>query len=209
MTKGKNKKEILIALDRDGTLIHDDGYFGKSENWKKELTFYDGAIDMIKELNKFSKVILTTNQIGVAYGFYTKKRVEEIHKHIQKELEKNNATILNYYYCPYVEKKWAKTKNIDLNSEFVLENFPKNRKPNIGMLEKAAKDLKKSLDDFQIFVIGDSIDDMEMAENVNGTGVFFRNGKNEKVFKEIKHKKNIYSIKKLKKAPEVLKKLLT
>ena len=184
----KQNKDVLIVFDRDGTLIYDDGYFGKNDNWKKELRFYKGAIETIKELNSFTQVIVASNQIGVALGLYDTERVEEINKYIDKIFKSNGANIDGWYYSPYIEKKWALEQGLDLKSPWVLDNFPKTRKPQIGMIEQAVADFGKKITSYKkIIVIGDSLDDMHMALKVeNGIGIFFENVKNTHLLKKIK-----------------------
>lgn len=185
--KEKEKKEILVVLDRDGTLICDDGYFGKEENWREKVKFYEGAIDLIRDLNKFSKVIVCTNQIGVARGLYGPERVKEIHNYLDRILREKEAKIDGWYFSPYVEKSWAKKEGLNLNSPWVLKKFPETRKPNIGMIKMALEDFRKDLSFFKkIFVVGDSLDDLKMALKVGGIGIFFQNEKNHSLLNEVK-----------------------
>ncbi len=183
----KQTKNILVAFDRDGTLIYDDGYFGRNENWKKELKFYDGAIETIKRLNSFTDVVVVSNQIGVALGFYGSERVEEINKYIAQILQKHGVKIDGWYFSPYVEKKWALQYGLDLKSPWVLKNFPQTRKPQIGMLKLAASGLNKTIYSYKkIFVIGDSLDDIQMSLKIkNGIGVFLKNGRNNYLIKKV------------------------
>lgn len=181
------KKNILVVLDRDGTLIYDDGYFGKDENWKEKVRFYPGAIELIKSLNKLGKVIVCTNQIGIARGFYGPERVKLIHSFLDEILKKEGAKIDGWYFSPYVERKWAKKEGLRLSSPWVKKSFPKDRKPEIGMIKKALRDFKKDLSFFKkIFVIGDSLDDMKMALKVKGVGIFFHQEKNAHLLEKVK-----------------------
>jgi HAD superfamily hydrolase (TIGR01662 family) len=187
--KRKNKqqaKDILIAFDRDGTLIYDDGYFGRKENWKEEIKFYKGAIETIKVLNSFADVIVASNQIGVALGFYGPDRVEQINKYLDDIFKKQGAKIDGWYFCPYVERKWAVKNGLNLKSHWVKQSFPKTRKPQIGMIKLAVTDLNRTINSYKkIFIIGDSLDDIKMALNLaNGIGIFFKNRKNSNLIKE-------------------------
>ncbi|MBU4332468.1 HAD-IIIA family hydrolase [Patescibacteria group bacterium] len=185
--QARSEKDILVALDRDGTLIHDEGYFGLEDNWQDNLKFYDGCIDMIKSLNPVADVVVTTNQIGVARGFYTSKRVGEINKYIESIFKTQGAVIDGWHYCPYVERAWARKEGLDLDTPWIKDEFPKTRKPEIGMLEQAAVDLGKELSSYKnIFVIGDELDDLNMALNAGGIGIWFDNGKNDYLFEEVK-----------------------
>jgi len=181
-------KNILVALDRDDTLIYDDdGYFGKSDNWREKIRFYNGAVQAIKILNNFAQVIVNTNQIGVARGFYGPERVKEINQFLDTLLKKEGAWVDGWYFSPYVERSWAEKNSLDLNTPWVLDGFPKTRKPQIGMLELAAANFGKNLSFFEkIFVIGDSLDDLNMALNAGGIGIFFNNGKNNHLISQVR-----------------------
>ncbi len=189
ITASKNQKEdILVALDRDGTLIYDEeGYFGKNDNWREKIKFYEGAVETIKTLNSFARVIVTTNQIGVARGFYSEERVKKINQHLDEFLKRQGAKIDGWYFSPYAEKGWAEKNGLDLNSPWVLDSFPETRKPKIGMLKQATADFGKDLSFYKkIFVIGDSLDDLNMALSANGIGIFFENGKNSHLIEQVK-----------------------
>jgi D-glycero-D-manno-heptose 1,7-bisphosphate phosphatase len=187
MKNKSKKKDILIALDRDGTLIYDDeGYFGKNDNWKKKIRFYDDAIEAIKTLKLFAKVIVATNQIGVARGLYNEQRVKEIHQYINEQLREQGVQIDGWYFSPYVEKIWAEKNGLDANNPWALDRFPETRKPEIGMLKQAAADFNDDPSSYRkIFVIGDSLDDVNMGLNASGISVFLNNGKNHHLIQRV------------------------
>ncbi|MFA5857129.1 MAG: HAD-IIIA family hydrolase [Candidatus Pacearchaeota archaeon] len=172
---------ILVGLDRDGTINHDPGHFGKQDNWKEILKIYDGVIEGIKLLNKNQdiKVIVATNQGGVARGYYNTKRVKEINKTINDLLSKQGAIIHNWQYCPYFDEITAEKKKYPL-SEFILKNNDirvRLMKPNIGMLEQAAKEMGYSLIDFEkIYFLGDKVEDVLLGLNAGGKGIMVKKG---------------------------------
>jgi len=184
----ESAKNILVALDRDGTLIYDDeGYFGRNDNWREKIRFYDGAAEMIKILNSFARVIVATNQIGVARGFYGPERVKEINQFLDTLLKEQGAKVDGWHFSPYVERSWAEKNKLDLNTPWVLDSFPETRKPRIGMLKQAAADFGKDFSFYKkIFVIGGSLDDLNMALNAGGIGVFFENRKNSHLIAKVK-----------------------
>ncbi len=138
--------ERAVFLDRDGTIIEDAGYLGERDKIK----FLPRVSKAIKLLNENGfKVIVITNQAGVARGYFTEETVKEINKYIQESLAKQGALIDKTYYCPH-------------HIEGTVEEYMKEchcRKPNPGMIEKAVCefdiDLKNS------FVIGDKTSDIE------------------------------------------------
>ena len=106
-----------------------------------------GAIKLLNE-NGF-KVIITTNQSGVARGYFTEEAVKEINKYIQESLAKEGAFIDRVYYCPH-------------HIEGIIKGYSKEchcRKPNPGMIEEAVREFGIDLENS--FVIGDKISDIE------------------------------------------------
>ena len=135
-----------IFLDRDDTLIEDPGYINSPEQVK----LLDGVAEALIELKALGyKLLVVTNQSAVARGIITEKVLGEIHKRLEQLLAEKNAFLDGIYYCPYhpdgAVKKYRK------ESDF--------RKPNPGMLLKAAEDM--DIDLGQSWCVGNSISDME------------------------------------------------
>ncbi len=88
-----------VFLDRDGTLNEDPGYLGDPE---KVILFPDTgkALSLLKNELKF-KLVVISNQSGVARGLITSGDVEKINKKINFLLQSYNVSIDAFYYCPY------------------------------------------------------------------------------------------------------------
>ena len=72
-----------VFLDRDGTIIEDTGY----PHEHSKIKFLPRVSEAIKLLNKNGfKVIVTTNQSGVARGYFTEETVREINDYIKESL---------------------------------------------------------------------------------------------------------------------------
>ncbi len=156
------KKYKIAFLDRDGVINSNklnNGYVGSLKYFK----WVPGAIKAIKFLNdKNYKVVVVTNQSGIARGFFTIKDVRKIHSYIQKKLKENGAKIDAFYFCPF-------------HKDGIIKRFKKNsilRKPNIGMFLLAKK--KWNIDSKNSFMIGDQKTDMEFAKNAKIKGYLFR-----------------------------------
>jgi D-glycero-D-manno-heptose 1,7-bisphosphate phosphatase len=168
-----DKPRILIGLDRDGTINYDPGYFGKDPKWKDQTKLLPGVVKGIKILKQLPKtrVVVCSNQAGVARGYFDIRRVEEINKHINSLLAEQEAEIDSWYYCPYVDQDYAIAKNISHDNPWISDTDL--RKPGIGMLRKAALDVEMKLDDFEIVVvIGDKASDVETGLNAGGYGIY-------------------------------------
>ncbi len=103
---------LLAVIDRDGTLIKNNNFFGKNNNWMNELEFNNEVVNYLSYLQtkyKTTKVIVT-NQAGVAQGLFTCQRVEEINKQIHSQLALKGIKIDNWQYCPDADKAYAEAK---------------------------------------------------------------------------------------------------
>ncbi|MFH1651597.1 MAG: HAD family hydrolase [Chloroflexota bacterium] len=146
-TFGSGRRAInkAVFLDRDGTIIADVGYPHKPE----QATFLSGASRAISLLNSSGyKVIIVTNQAGVARGYFTEETVREFNGYLIEEMKKRDAVIDAIYYCPH-------------HVDGVIEEYRKDcyhRKPNPGMLEEAAADMGISLK--HSCLIGDKTSDI-------------------------------------------------
>jgi D,D-heptose 1,7-bisphosphate phosphatase len=135
-----------IFLDRDETLIKDPGYISSPD----QVELLDGVTEaLIKLRNLGYKLIVVSNQSGVARGIVTEKVLGQIHDRLKQVLAEKDAHLDRIYYCPYhpdgIVPKYRKESN--------------NRKPNPGMLLTAAKDMNIDLE--QSWCIGNSIRDIE------------------------------------------------
>ncbi len=144
-TKVLNK---AIFLDRDGVLNHDPGDYTKSVN---EFSILPDVPQVLKIWqDKGYKLIVITNQAGIAKGLYTHNDVHEIHQFLRDELSKFNVELTDVFYSPY------------------HENFSKSlsRKPGSLMIEKALH--LYNIDASSSYMIGDKERDLEAAR---GAGV--------------------------------------
>ena len=151
----------IAFLDRDGVINKSNingGYIGNINDFEWVL----GAIKTIKYLKNLKyKVVVVSNQSGVARGFFKMKDVYNLHKYMQKKLNKNDTKIDKFLFCPFhkdgIIKKYKKKSNL--------------RKPNNGMFKRVNKvwrvDKKKS------FMIGDQITDMQFAKKSGIKGFLF------------------------------------
>ena len=134
-----------IFLDRDNTIIEDPGYISDPDQVK----LLDGAAEALNKLSAMGyKLIVVSNQSGVARGIVTEKTLEQIHQKLRQLLAEKNAYLDKIYYCPY-------------HPEGVIEKYRREsdlRKPNPGMILAAAKDMDIDLD--RSWAIGNSYRDI-------------------------------------------------
>ncbi len=152
-----------VFLDRDGTLIEEVNFLCRPEDVK--LT--SGAGEAVAALNRAGyKVILVTNQSGIARGLFSEDDLEKVHHHINGLLTAGGGGHLDaIYYCPHHPQEGTRP-------ELVRECDC--RKPGVGMFKQAADehdlDLRKS------FWIGDRARDWGMAEKLGGRSIHVLTG---------------------------------
>ena len=145
-----------VFLDRDGTINVDKNYLYKIEDWE----FIDGVIEGLQILQRLGfKLIVITNQSGIARGYYTEEDAHKIFDYMIKELEKNNIKIEKVYYCPPIGD--------ECNC----------RKPKLGLFYKAQKDF--DIDFSKSYAIGDKLRDLSICEKEEVKG--FLLNENEKI----------------------------
>ena len=142
-----------LFLDRDGVLntrIIDDYV----RNWD-DFEWLPDVLEALKGLSKiFGKIVVITNQRGIARGLYSENELQKIHQLMLKEVKKAGARIDGIYFCPH-----------DKDEDCVC------RKPKPGMLLQAAKDFP-TIDFTKSIFVGDSLSDMLAARAANVMGVF-------------------------------------
>jgi D-glycero-D-manno-heptose 1,7-bisphosphate phosphatase len=142
-----------VFLDRDGVLNKEIGtYVYRPE----ELVIPEGVPQAAQLLKAAGyKLIVITNQAGIAKGLYTRQQVLQIYQIIQSAC---NGSLDALYFCPYHPK---------YDSESL------SRKPGSLMLEKAIARFQIAPE--QSWMVGDRQRDLEAANRVNVKGIFIRN----------------------------------
>jgi len=133
-------------LDRDGVITEDPPHYAHRID---QLKIVSGSAEAIHMLNdKKIKVIVISNQSGIARGMYSEEKTFIFNKALQSELNKKNARIDGFYHCPHhPQAKIDKYKKI-CNC----------RKPEPGMILQAASEHDIKLSDS--FMIGDRKSDI-------------------------------------------------
>jgi D-glycero-D-manno-heptose 1,7-bisphosphate phosphatase len=149
-------------LDRDGVLNEDKGYTHRVD----DLTWMPGAREAIRLLNdRGYRVVVVTNQAGVARGFYEEADIHIFHAGMQEQLADVGGFVDAFYHCPF---------HVDGKVEaYTVDDHP-DRKPNPGMILRALRDWQVDRD--ASFLIGDKESDMEAARRAGLPGHFYKGG---------------------------------
>lgn len=147
--KGAGAMSKCVFLDRDGTIIEDPGYLHDV----RDVKLLPGAALAIKSLREEGyKIVVVTNQSGIARGIITEENLDAIHAEICRLLAEDGAHVDAIYYCPFhpdgTVEKYAKESDL--------------RKPQPGMLLRAAEE--HDIDLTQSWMVGDAARDVEAGQ---------------------------------------------
>lgn len=136
----------LAILDRDNTLNIDHGHTHRAE----DLVWLDGALSGLKKLHDLGyKLVVITNQAGVAKGLYSENDVHIFHHRMNSHLEsKYGFGIEKFYFCPH-------------HPEASIQEYAKKcecRKPGNRLYREALSTFQAS--PVETIVIGDKISDI-------------------------------------------------
>src|SRR5436190_1085234 len=141
-------------MDRDGTVSEEVGYMYEAGLYRP----FPWTGEAVRQINDNGfKAVLITNQSGVGRGFFPESTVHAVHDILRNELARWNAHLDGIYYCPHRPETGCGC-----------------RKPQPGMLLKAAEDLKIDLQ--RSFMIGDRYIDVHMAHAAGVRSVLVRTG---------------------------------
>jgi len=147
-----------IFLDRDG-VINELIYYSEhgiidSPFTPEQFRLLPKVAQAITKFHKLGfKVIIASNQPGIAKGYLSEETFAEIRNKMEKELAKEGAFLDGEYYCFHHPE--AKVNRLKANC--------KCRKPEPGLLLKAAKDMDINLS--QSWMIGDGLTDVRAGKS--------------------------------------------
>lgn len=148
-------KKPAVFLDRDGVMIQDKHHLG-SVSGLRVLKGTAPAMRLLREAG--FKLVVVTNQSGVARGYFTMRDVNSIHAELKRRLARAGARWDALYVSPH---------GPDSGHSW--------RKPKPGMLKAAARRL--NLDLRASYVIGDKTSDVECARRAGSAGILVATGK--------------------------------
>ena len=164
---------FAVFLDRDGTLNEDPGYLGDPE----KLKLFPGtgkALSVLKNKLNF-KLIVISNQSGIARGLLTDENVIAVNNRINELLIPDDVMIDAFFYCPF-------------HPDFSNPEDCTCRKPSPEMVFRAAKDMNISLE--RSYFVGDAVSDIECGKNAGLKTILVKTGYGEESFLMLQNQNN-------------------
>ena len=140
-TRASEQRAAAVFFDRDGTLMPDVNYCGRPE----DVHVFADAADALRQLKDAGyKIIVITNQSGIARGYFTEAQYREVERELDRQL--GPGLIDATYFCP------------DLP-----DSGSPRRKPQPGMIFEAQRD--HAIDLERSFFVGDKAIDAECGRS--------------------------------------------
>jgi D-glycero-D-manno-heptose 1,7-bisphosphate phosphatase len=139
------KRNKALFLDRDGVINNEKNYVSRIEDFE----FIDGIFGFCEYFRQKGYLIFViTNQAGIARGFYSAEDFTVLSDWMVSRFEQRNILISKVYYCPH---------HPDITGPCDC------RKPNPGMILKAAREFDLNLS--ESILVGDYESDLKAGEN--------------------------------------------
>ncbi|MDE1474595.1 HAD family hydrolase [Xenorhabdus bovienii] len=144
-----NKIKVAF-LDRDGVINKEVNYLHKIEDFE----YTSRCITGLKKIRDLGyKIIIITNQSGIARDYYSEKEYQLLTDWYRNDLKEKGIDILDIFHCPH-------------HPDGIVPELSKEcycRKPSPGMIEQARK--KYSIDIKSSILVGDKNSDIHAGEH--------------------------------------------
>ena len=142
--------EKALFLDRDGVVNVGVGYLHRAE----DVRFMPGIFSLCRTAIRLGyRLVVVTNQAGIARGFYTEADFEALMAWMREKLRVEGVELDAVYYCPYHPEHGV--------GEYKRDH--EDRKPGPGMLRRAEREFGVSLADS--VMVGDRCSDIAAANS--------------------------------------------
>jgi D-glycero-D-manno-heptose 1,7-bisphosphate phosphatase len=142
-----------VFLDRDGVL-NEKMPEGRYVTCWSDFHVLPGVPEAIRQLNLAGlRVLVVSNQRGIALGLYTSATVQSIHSQFQNLLKLHGAYVDGFYICPHGES--------ECNC----------RKPLTGLFEQSVADFA-DITPASSVMLGDTLSDIEFGRRVGMRAIF-------------------------------------
>lgn len=147
-----------LFLDRDGVVNREIGYLCSID----QVEFTPGIFTLCRAAQDNGyKIIIVTNQAGIAREMYSENDFHLLMRWMDSQFKSYGIDLSDYYYCPHHPEHGTGKYRRDCP----------DRKPNPGMLLRAARD--HNLDLNQSILIGDRCTDMQAGASAGISKLIF------------------------------------
>ncbi|QMV19191.1 D-glycero-beta-D-manno-heptose 1,7-bisphosphate 7-phosphatase [Granulicella sp. 5B5] len=137
-----------LFLDRDGVINEEVGYLHKPG----QVRWVPGIFDLCRSAKDLGyKLVVVTNQAGIGRGLYTQADFDTLTSWMMNQFADRDIPLAGVYCCPFHPE----------HGLGVYKREHEDRKPNPGMILRAARDL--DLDLTRSILIGDRCSDIAAA----------------------------------------------
>ncbi|MBD3403293.1 HAD-IIIA family hydrolase [candidate division GN15 bacterium] len=160
LTASAARKPALF-LDRDGTVMVEKEFLADPSQVELE-TGVAPALRRARQLGY--KLVLVSNQSGVARGYFGIDKVEQVNARLIELLQAERVEVDGVHYCPY-------------HTDGTVVEYTKSsplRKPAPGMPEQASVEL--GIDLPRSVVVGDRASDLDLGRTIGGRSFLVRTG---------------------------------
>jgi len=141
-------KARALFLDRDGVVNEEVGYLHRAE----EVRFVEGIFSLCRTAARLGyRLIVVTNQAGIARGYYSETDFEALMEFMRIELRAHGVELDAVYYCPFHPEHGV--------GRYRCEH--EDRKPGPGMLLRGAREFGLELS--ESVLVGDRCSDVGAA----------------------------------------------
>lgn len=141
-----------LFLDRDGVVNEEVGYLHKRE----DVRFVPGIFSLCRKAIELDyRLIVVTNQAGIARGYYTEEDFERLMEWMRVSMRTEGVELDAVYFCPFHPEHGI--------GKYKREH--EDRKPGTGMLRRGAREFGVSL--AESVMVGDRCSDV-VAANAAG-----------------------------------------
>jgi histidinol-phosphate phosphatase family protein len=152
-------KNRAVFLDRDGTIAPDVNYCRRPEDFN----LFPDAGESVKLLNNHGfKVVVITNQSGIARCYFTAQTLARIHQKMIDELGRSAAKLDAIYYCPHHPDEGCEC-----------------RKPKTALFQQAAREM--DIEFGLSYVVGDSSIDIEAGKTLGCKTILVTTGPKQEI----------------------------
>ena len=150
-----------LFLDRDGVVNEEVGYLHRAE----EVRFVDGIFSLCRTAAGLGyRLIVVTNQAGIARGYYSELDFEALMEFMRGELRAKGVELDAVYYCPFHPEHGV--------GKYKREH--EDRKPGTGMLRRGAQQFGVELS--ESVLVGDRCSDVGAANAAGLRQAFLMSG---------------------------------